>query len=216
MKILAVLSIILSLFLFLGCGEEESEDIGETGEYQGFPEMKGGEWAEYTTVGEGKIKYEYIGTDTIDNHQCYLIEIEAEALGEKVISQIWVDKETEESVLYVIKQSGMVMKMDIAAIPEESADVAEGTSGETPDEYTPGKEKSTETYKTPTGKEVKAVVFTEDSDEIWVSEEVPFGVVKAISGGQTMLELYDFSFSGAKRDISKAETETALNLPPIP
>jgi len=224
MKVLAVISAILALFLFLGCGEEDDADEpGGTGQYQGFPEMRGGEWAEYNALvegyagfGQGKIRYEYIGTDTINNHQCYLTEFETEVPGEKVISQIWIDQETEETLLYVVKQFGAVIKMDVVAVPESSADMAGGTSGETPDEYSPGKEKSVKTYKTPTGKEVKAAVFVENSDETWVSEEVPFGIVKVVSDGQTVLELYDFSLSGAKRDISKAEVETAINLPPFP
>jgi hypothetical protein len=220
MRILVVLSAILALFLFLGCGEEDGDENGGdtngTGEYQGFPEMKGGEWAEYTALDDGKIRYEYIGMDNISGHQCYLIEFEVEVFGEKVISQIWVDKETTETILYVTKQAGMVLKMDVTAIPTESNDVAEGTSGETPEEYSPGKEKSVETYKTPTGKEIKAAVFTENSDETWVSEEVPFGLVKVVSGGKVVLELFDFSFSGAKRDISKQEAETATSLPQFP
>jgi hypothetical protein len=220
MRILVVLSVVLVFFLFLSCGvdngEENGGDTNGAGEYQGFPEMQGGEWAEYTAPDATKVRYEYLGMDTISGQQCYLIELEVEALGEKVISQIWVDKETAETVLYVIKQADMVLKMDIAAMPTESSDVAEGTSGETPDKYSPGEEKAVETYKTPTGKEVKAAVFTANSEETWVSGEVPFGLVKVVSGGKVMLELFDFSFSGAERDISKQEAEKATSFPQLP
>jgi len=221
MKILAVFSVILMACLFVGCGEEEeAEEEGELAEgYLGFPEMKGGEWAEYTSseLGEAaRIRFEYIGTDTFDGRECFVTEFETEAAGEKTISQVWTDKEKGEIKLYVIKVAGIVMKMEISELPALSTDVAEGASGETPDEYKPGAQVSTETYTTPTGKTVKAAVFKADTQEEWISSDVPFGAVKAVDSGKTVMELYDFSFSGATRDISKEEAENATSMPGIP
>lgn len=222
MKKFLALATIVMLCLFIGCSEDDGEtDNGETddvtqGEYQGFPDMKGGEWAEYNTPELERIRYEYLGTDTIDDTECFVIEFEMEVRGENVISQIWIDKQNNTTVLYVTKQAGLVVKMDTSQISEESMDIAEGASEETPDEYEVGAETYIETYETPTGKEVEAAVFKENSDEVWVSEEVPFGFVQQISEGNTVFALYDFSFSGAKRDISKEEVESASGFPNFP
>ena len=220
MKIFAVFSVILMTCLLAGCGEEE-EELPEG--YEGFPEMKGGEWTEHTSSqagGSGRIRFEYIGTDTIDGRECFVTEIEMEAMGQKIISQVWIDKEKEEIKLYIVKQFGMVMKMDVSELPTSSTDVTEGASGDTPDEYEPGTQTSIETYITPTGKEVKAAVFKTGSDSQWVSSDVPFGIVKAVDDGKSVIELYDFGFSGAVRDISKEEAENAtdfgIDIPNIP
>jgi len=224
MKIFAVFSVILMAcmgFLFLGCGEEEEEEEEEelAEEYLGFPEMTGGEWAEYTSSelgGEGTIRFEYIGTDTIDGRECFVTEFETEAMGQKTISQVWIDKEKKEITLYVVKAAGVVLKMDVSELPGSSTDVAEGASGETPGEYKPGTQTSVETYTTPTGKNVSAAVFKTGANEEWVSGDVPFGIVKIVNNGNPIMELYDFSFSGATRDISKEEAENATSMPSIP
>ena len=222
MKVFAVFSVILMAciaFLFLGCGEEEEEEEELAEEYLGFPEMKGGEWAEHISSelgGAGRIRFEYIGTDTIDGRECLVTEFEVESLGQKTINQVWIDKEKQEIALYVVKVAGMVLKMDISGLPASSTDVAEGASGETPHGYEPGTQTSVETYMTPTGKMVKAAVFKAGSNEEWVSSDVPFGVVKMVHDGNPVMELYDFSFSGAERDISKEEAENAASIPGLP
>lgn len=217
MKILAVFAIILMACLLLGCGEEEEDQEDQlAGVYEGFPVMKGGEWAEHIThteAGETKIRFEYIGTDTIDGSECLVIELNMEPTA---VSQVWIDKDSAETVLCVMKVSGIVMKIDFSELPASSADMVETASGETPDEYEPGTETSAETYETPTGKKVQAAVFKTGSEEEWVSGEVPFGIVKVVQDGEPVMELYDFSFSGAVRDISKEEAESAGTLPSIP
>jgi len=210
LKTFAVFTAILTLFLFVGCGDDD--DIGQ---YSGFPDMQGGEWVEYTMPATGTWKYEFLGTDTIDDQQCFVIEFEMEVGGQKMINQIWIDQQDNSLVLYVMKQGVIVMKMDASEISDESLDVAEGV-GTTPPEYTAGNETSTETYETPTGKQIEAAVFKIAESEVWVSEEVPFGIVKMIGAEQTIMELYDFSFSGAKSDISKEEIENAFEIPGVP
>lgn len=210
MKTFVVFTAILALFLFVGCGDD-----GVIGQYSGFPDMQGGEWVEYTMPATGKWKYEFLGTDTIDDQQCFVIEFEMEVAGQKSISQIWIDQQDNRPVLYVMKQGVLVIKMDALEIADESLDVAEGVDT-TPPEYTAGNETSTETYETPTGKQIEAAVFKIGESETWVSEEVPFGIVKMINAEQTIMELYDFSFSGAKSDISKEEIENASDIPGVP
>jgi len=208
-KALAVFFIIITTCLLIGCekGDEEEElgEIGESGDYTGFLQLKGGEWATYTIPGEGMTKYEYIGTDTYQGVKCSIFEFEAEYGGMKTISQIWIDVNTGNAKLYVMKQDGKVMKLEPQTIPTQPAT-------ETPSEYQPGKQIGFETYTTPTGKEVKAAVFKDNNGEYWVSAQVPFGEVKSIYKGEVILELYDYGFSGAHRDISKEEAENAESM----
>lgn len=205
-----------------GGGEMRTLDIrlGPTtpSEYVGLPEMRGGEWAEYISPGlaesdvDYRARFEYIGMDTIDGRESLVVELENIVEEEKeTINQLWIDKESGELTLYVIKVSGTVMKVDLSETTGKSTeiDVAEGASGETPDVYMPGKQTSARTYVTLTGKKVEAAVFIMGPDEVWLSSDVPFGLVKIIQDGELTLELYDFSLSGAIRDISKREAENA-------
>ncbi|RKX99339.1 hypothetical protein DRP77_13485 [Candidatus Poribacteria bacterium] len=201
------------LAAFIGCGEEEKETI-EAGGYKGFMELKGGEWAEYTVSGDGMTfdqRVEFIGTDTWEGKECYVIEMEMKGLVEMVY-QVWVDKSTHEQVMAVAKQGDLVMRIDLSSLPKNAETFAESSTG-TPSEYQPGGEIRTETYQTPTGKTVEAVVFAKDNGEAWVSGEVPFGIVKIIADGQTVMELKDFGLSGAQRDITKEEAENAISIP---
>ncbi len=60
---------------------------------------------------------------------------------------------------------------------------------------------------------IKVAVFKDDYGENWISSEVPFGIVIVIDkNGITQMELYGFSISGAKRDISKEEAENAKSI----
>jgi len=218
MRSLAVFIVVLMCCSILGCAKEEKKptEPGEvSGDYTGFLMLKGGEWAEYTMTG-GRTRYEYLGTDNYKGTECILLEFHTTFSGMESISQIWIDKAKTKAVLFVVKQAGIVMKMEIGELPE----VSQGMS-ETPSEYTPGKEVGIETYKTPTGKEVKSAVFKFTSKdghvhEEWVSAKVPFGIVKSIIDGTTTMELYDFASSGAKRDISKEEAENAISMFDIP
>jgi hypothetical protein len=40
--------------------------------------------------------------------------------------------------------------------------------------------------------------------------------VKIVDDGKPVMEPYDFSFSGAERDISREEAENATSMPSIP
>ncbi|MGB9598173.1 MAG: hypothetical protein ACPL7B_17935, partial [Candidatus Poribacteria bacterium] len=124
----------------------------------------------------------------------------------KVINQIWINKSTGQGVLMVMKdESGKVTKMELT--PTTPTDIP---TGETPDNSV---KIGTKKYTTPTGKTVEATIYktttTTGEYESWVSSQVPFWEVKAISNGKVLYELYDFGTSGAVRDISKQEMENA-------
>jgi hypothetical protein len=220
MKTFTVFSFVLVVCLLAGCGGDDDDDdddeiIGPEGEFLGFASMKAGSWAEYTSAEEGRNKLEFLGTDTYNGKESYLMEFETGSGDEKVIGQIWIDKTTSETVLFVMKQIGIVMKLDVSQMPEvPGVDFEEGF-GEEPS----GAQKvGSEQYTTPTGKTVEATIYRSNNNDDWISSEVPFGLVKSTMDGETVTELYDFGFSGAVRDISKEEAENAqsINFPLFP
>lgn len=212
---LFLISIVLVISLLYGCGEEDEVEkiLGEdiSGVYTGFMKMKGGEWAEYTTE-SGIMRNEFIGTDTYNGRKCTVLEIESVISGEKTISQIWIDSEKGDTVLYVQKIQNIVYKLDLQSLPKDiTITITKGD--DMPDNYPVSKQIRTDTYKTPTGKEVKVAVFKSAYGEDWVSSEVPFGIVTfVVQSGVASIELYDFGTSGAKRDISKDEAENAKSI----
>jgi hypothetical protein len=68
------------------------------------------------------------------------------------------------------------------------------------------------TYTTPTGKTLAVAIYTTAQGESWVSSEVPFGIVKMISGGKTVMELQDYGTIGAKSLITDSEVENCQDL----
>ena len=130
-----------------------------------------------------------------------------------MITQLWAEKATGESVLYVMKQGTLLIKLDVSQDPEEAAYVV----GSEEDDSSDVVKVRVESYTTLTNKTVEATVYQENGDENWISSEVPFGLVKSISNGEVDSKLYDFGSSGATRSISKEEAENAeaLSIPDL-
>ena len=212
MKILCVFAFILLAFSFAGCGggdddddDDNNNDNNAAGEiYGGFLSMNPGSWSDYVDDEGNRTRYEYIGIDTYNGSECFVMEFSMNIDGEEMVSQIWVDKASGASKLYVIKQAGMVMKMNIGQTPD--------IPGGEPEDNTTGVEIGFKDYTTPTGKNVSANVYKEGNDEYWISSEVPFGQVKYVENGKTIMQLYDFATSGAVRNISRDEAMNAMSL----
>ncbi len=212
MKVFTLFSItfILMACLFVGCGGDDDDDDligpdGAEGLYMGLTSMGAGSWAEHSDPSGSRYKMEYHGTDTYNGREAFVIEFEVDSDGVTMISQIWIEKATGESVLYVMQQGELLIKLDVSQTP----DVAEGVSDSEEDESSTSEKIGVETYTTPTGKSVEATVYRSNGDDTWISSEVPFGMVKSISNGEVTSELYDFGLSGAQRDISKEDAENA-------
>jgi len=206
------ISLILLSFIFAGCGGNDEEDSlfpGGSGDpgMVGFAAMKVGSWEELRSP-EGDVdRYEYIGVDTYNGTECYLLEFDSVTQGQRNITQIWISKATGQAVLMVMKDTdGNVTKMDIP----QNYDPPTSTGGEMPATATNLGNKK---YTTPTGKTVDAVAYKITTPygevESWSSSQVPFGEVKTMTNGVINSELYDFGSSGAVRDISKQEAENA-------
>jgi len=227
MKITAIFSIGLMMLacLLIGCGDDDDDDAlvgpGGTGGngsgngIPGFAAMTPGAWAELTTPEGYVFRSEYIGTDTYNGRECFIMELDTTAEGQKSTDQIWIDKTTYEAVLFVMKSNGTVMKLDISQIPE--------TPGDTSEEIPQGAQQiGKDKYTTPTGKEVEAIIYSLSTpmgqNEIWTSEQVPFGEVLSKLNGNITEQLYDFAWQGAVRDISHDEAMNAqpFEIPGIP
>jgi hypothetical protein len=179
---------------------------GTSSGYTGFMAPAAGQWAEYVTSTGGEespYKMEYIGQDTVDGKTCTGFEMTM-SWEEETIMQTWTEVATGQVVKYVVKMGEQVICMNVGGSfePPET---------ETPSQYEPNlPDISYGTYTTPTGKTVNVAKFTTES-EVWVSSQVPFGMVKVINdSGETINYLYDFGTTGAHRDISKAEMEDCI------
>jgi hypothetical protein len=204
--------IALLAFAFAGCGNSEDDNTlvpgGDGNVAAGFAAMKAGSWAEYTSSDGSRERYEFLGMDSYKGSDCYLLEFDSITSGKKSTTQIWINKSTGQGVLMVMKDvNGEVTKMELT--PSTPQDIP---TGETPVNST---KVGTKKYTTPTGKTVDATIYqtqtTAGLSESWVSSQVPFGEVKSLFNGEVTSELYDYGTSGAVRDISKSEMESAAS-----
>jgi hypothetical protein len=221
--IMALLLLVMALLPACGGGEagggssvpsevHPSEAIA----YTGFMQAAGGQWVKYAIPTSEGVTYqglECIGKDTVTGKSCSGFEMNIEAGAEETIMQIWVDASTQEAVKYVAKYQDQVYCMNQV---QQKAPAAGGEEG-TPQDYRPDlPDIEMGTYTVPgNGKAIKVAKFkSSDGSEAWVSSEIPFGMVQALSpSGQKTMYLYDFGLSGAQRDITKAEMENCTSLP---
>jgi hypothetical protein len=199
--IVIIVALLLAITLLPACKKTPSG-------YTGFLELAAGQWAEYVISNgeETHQKMECIGQDTVDGKTCTGFEMTTSE-QEGIIMQIWTQVATGQVVKYVMKMEDQVICMNVGASPETP-------NAETPSEYDPNLADITYgTYTTPTGKTVNVAKFATES-EVWVSSQVPFGMVKIIDDSEvTTLYLYDFGTTGAQRDISKTEMENCIEMP---
>ncbi len=119
---------------------------------------------------------------------------------------MWIDKNTGAPVLFLIKEDGKVMRLDVFHTP---TDIPGDETLVPPQAQSLGNDK----YTTPTGKSVDVAKYSSNTpvgtSEIWTSDQVPFWEVQNFLDGKLMSSLYDFAFDGAVRSISKQEAENA-------
>ncbi len=216
------IAVILMACLFAGCGggDDDDNDIvgpGGSGEYAWLASMQPGSWATHTNndAPGATETYKWL-KDTWEGTPCFVMEMEMYMPGEgTTVTQVWLKESTGEPVLFLVEISGEVVTMDLTQAPDVTEDMS--------DELEPEAQKvRDDTYTTPTGKTVNVAVYTMDTpsgvEESWTSDEVPFWNVKEILNGEIQSQLYDFSFSGAERSITKQEALDAepMGFPDIP
>ncbi|HIE22859.1 MAG TPA: hypothetical protein EYP68_01350 [Candidatus Korarchaeota archaeon] len=192
--------------------------------YKGFKQLERGDWAEWKIYKNGNIfimRYVFAGEDTIDGELCVGFELKGEVSDLPGVSafQWWISKQTGLPVKAYIETEGGVFVVTYGEI-RMGIYGPEPQHG-TPVEYRPENIINYEigVFTTETGKTVRVVkvyLFIagyEKPLEHWVSEEVPFGLVKIISPkGEVQMELRDFG-SGAEIQITKEEREKAKKIP---
>jgi hypothetical protein len=202
--IIIVVALVLAVTLLPACH-------GTPSGYTGFMQAAAGQWAENVLSPDGEEshrKMECIGQDTVDGKACTGFEMTISE-QEDTIMQMWTEVATGQAVKYVVKMGDQVICMDVSQSPYEPPEA------ETPGEYDPNlTDISYGTYTTTTGKTVNVAKFATESSEVWVSSQVPFGMVKVIDdNGETTMYLYDFGLAGAQRDISETEMENCIEMP---
>ncbi len=192
--------IIITLFLITGCSKEPVRaGPKEPEKYSGFMELKAGQWAESmmtTDRGRTKLRVELIeNTPELAKYQV----ISGEGAAQEV-AQIWFDREAKQPVRYVLKGDDEIHCMSPARAP---------TTYITSDDssYPAGKEGIRHAKTEVEGKEIAVAIFTGDDSEVWVSSQVPFGIVKVEQQGKAKIQLLDFGTIGAKSLISREEAE---------
>jgi hypothetical protein len=190
----------------------------EEGSYTGFLKPNQGAWSEVVFINEDNAenlqRSVYLGEKNIDNISAYGIEMESIDSNDKsAITQVWFDKESNEIIKIVSKLKGenevvciddSLMRVFIPSfdslLPAVKTPVQYGSIHK----YTYG------TFITETGKTIQTAKFIDENNmEVWLSSEVPFGIVKIIDrnseSGEIMAWLQDFDLSGAEAKISESE-----------
>lgn len=206
--ILAVVLVIILLFtLFLNKKKKTSFEWGSD-IYTGFLKPQRGAWSELIVRDENNNealqRSIYLGENFINEKRLYGIETDKDVYDVKGPAlQVWYDYQTDE-----------IFKMASMKKQEEKIDCTNALLLEimipdlqnylptvvTPIKYGSQNKYTYDTYTTKTGKTIQVAKFVDSfNTEIWLSGEVPFGLVKAValSNNQTVIELYDFDLSGA-------------------
>jgi len=202
---LAIIAIVAILFIRSRDGQ---------GIYTGFLKPENGAWSELMNGAEDLQKLVYLGEKNIHNISAYGVEIESIISGNKnAVTQVWRDKESNEIVKIVSKLKGKdeiicvddaLMKIFIPSFDLSLPAI------KTPEEYSLNNKYTYEIFTTKVGKTIQTAKFIDENNmEIWLSSEVPFGIVKIIDrnseSGEIIAWLQDFGLSGAEAKISESE-----------
>ncbi|BCD59885.1 MULTISPECIES: hypothetical protein [unclassified Nitratiruptor] len=189
--------------------------------YTGFLKMKKGAWAKYEIVSDGtsmQMTIKYLGTIKYKGKRVNIIENEATSPQGRFVTQYWSDKENDSSLQKMITKT----PQGIICMEEEMI----GMSGEKPNYYTKTPKKYSpqkpniklSTYTLPSGKKISVAIFKDEKSEVWVSSQVPFGIVLVKENGKTTMKLIDFGLSGANPAIplDEAKSCSPMALPFFP
>ena len=182
--------------------------------YMGFKTPDAGEWVVVVyhnpDGSDMEQKMIYLGETRMKGKTAEGIEMQMKLPQNNGINatQVWIGKKDRDTLKYVMSMNGQLMcvtDQSSGMVPEMQESPP---STETPEAYDPAKHPvlKSETYTTPTGKKVHAAVYKEGSREVWVSSEIPFGIVKVVDNGKTVAYLKDFG-KGAKPAIPVEEAK---------
>jgi len=184
--------------------------------YTGFLNPKPGAWSEIMFIdqgGKGSLQRSvYLGEKTIEGVLTYGIEIDSNVSGNtNDILQIWLDKKSDKAVKIVSKSK---KNNEVVCVNESFMKLLVPSfesflpAAFTPARYSSMNQYTYGTFTTETGKTIQIAKFVdENKTEIWVSSEVPFGIIKAVNteNNKVVAYLRDFGLTGAKSKISETE-----------
>jgi len=184
--------------------------------YTGFLRPKQGAWSEIMFIDQGGKeslqRSVYLGEKVIDGVLTYGIEIDSNVSDNtKAILQVWLDKKSDKAVKIVSKLKG---KNEVVCVEESFMKLlVPSFESFLPAAFTPVKYSSINqytygTFTTETQKTIQVAKFIdENKTEIWISSEVPFGIIKAVNteNNKVVAYLRDFGLTGAKPKISETE-----------
>ncbi len=180
--------------------------------YSGFMPLKTGEWAKYkiiTQKGTNTLLLKFLGTKSYKGVKVNIVEM---VMGD-IINQIWSAVGDDR----IIKKMITKTPQGIVCMSEEMVGKQEEPlyHTRTPKEYAPQKPKIRfGHYILPNGKKLDVAIFPTKEGEVWVSSEVPFGIVLVKEDGKTVMKLIDFG-KGAKPSIPLQELQEC-NPPLLP
>lgn len=217
--ILAVILLIALVFIIILSNRKEKIDLTyggwESSIYTGFLKPQKGAWSELIVIDEKGDKSLqrsiYLGESTIEGVRAYGVETDPNVFDSKgSVLQVWYEYSTDE----IIKIASRAKREEVICINVPLMKTLFPTlEGYLPTIVTPGKYSSINeytygTFTTETNKTVQVAKFIDEYEtEIWLSSEVPFGVIKGVfmPTNQTVVYLRDFGLFGATPIISEAQ-----------
>ncbi|HZI95831.1 MAG TPA: hypothetical protein VFD40_01440 [Candidatus Paceibacterota bacterium] len=219
-KLIIILAVILlaALVLILILSNKKNKvDLTyggwETSIYTGFLKPQKGAWSELVIIDEeGNKSLQrsiYLGEKTIEGVRAYGVETDPNVFdsGGSVI-QVWYEYSTDEIIKIA---NGAKKGKEVTCINALLLETLFPTLKAylptivTPDKYSSMNEYTYGTFTTETNKTIQVAKFIDAYEtEIWLSSEVPFGVIKGVfmPTNKTVVYLRNFDFSGAVPIIS--------------
>jgi len=184
--------------------------------YTGFLKPQKGAWSELVIIdGEGNKSLQrsiYLGEKTIEGVRAYGVETDPNVLDNAgSVLQVWYEYSTDE----IIKIANKVKKeKEVTCINAPLLETLFPTLKTylptivTPDKYSSINKYTYGAFTTETNKTIQVAKFIDTYEtEIWLSSEVPFGVIKGVfvPTNKTIVYLRDFGLSGASPIISETQ-----------
>jgi len=220
--ILAAVLLISLIFVIILSKRQEKVSLGwESDIYTGFLKPQKGAWSELLIRDErGNENLQrsiYLGETTIEGKRAYGVETDPNVFNNSgSVLQVWYDYQTDEIIKMASKEK---QGKDVICVNVSLMETLFPTlKNYLPTIVTPAKYSSVNkytygTYTTETGKTIQTAKFIDEyQTEIWLSSEVPFGVIKGVylPTNQTVVYLRDFNLFGAASIISETQVINCL------
>jgi len=218
--ILAVILLATLVFILILSNKKKKVDLTyggwESSVYIGFLKPQKGAWSELVIIdGEGNESLQrsiYLGEKTVEGVRAYGVETDPNVSDNAgSVLQVWYEYNTDE----IIKIANRAKKeKEVTCINAPLLETlfpmlkAYLPTIVTPDKYSSMNEYTYGTFTTETNKTIQVAKFIDTHEtEIWLSSEVPFGIIKGVfvPTNKTIVYLRDFDFFGAIPIISETQ-----------